>query len=203
MAQTPVRSGAYYDDKPTPQNLRTIWSQIIQMRSDLTAAQATITTQAATIAEQQAALDANVKATQQAAIAAGKATAAATTTNNTGPGGGGTPPANGAKYPNYASLVQQAKDDLTTEGEDLTGNCGAFKIVRRAVQYIAPSNPAVGLFHKSGGTGCSINGDFYSIDRICFNDGWLYDTLFDAGGVNTVQWNFDGVADPNDYRPGF
>lgn len=193
--------GRFIDTNLTPDNLLKIWQKLHDMEALLTTANQTIATQQQTIDGLNTQLTATTKTAKAAMIAAGKITGTGPVNAGTGPptpGGGG---GSGSKHNNYLTLVQQAKDDLITEGVDLSGACGGFEIVKRAVQYIAPSDPAVGLLYKPTGTNCMS----YSIDRICFNDGWLYDVLFNADAAlaadKTPQWNFDGTVDPSLYRP--
>lgn len=195
-----AKRGRFIDTSSSESNFLAIWNKLHALDEQLTAAQGTVAEQATTIADLNTQIAAANQSVQQALIAAGKPTSSVASVppgdsgGDSGGGGG-----NGTDHPNYASLVQQAKDDLITEGEDLTGPCGGFKIVRRAVQYIAPSDPAVGLLDKPSGTNC-MN---YSIDIIVFNDGLAYDVLYDSGGANTVQWNFIGGGLQDRYRPPF
>lgn len=194
----------YINTEPSALNLRALWERVHDLDDAREADRTTIAAQAATITDLEARLAQNVKDTQQAQIAAGKATAAATTTNNTGPGGGGGGGGDGSVHPNYLQYVIDAKAELVGLGEDLTGACGAFKITRRVAQLITPSDPTVGLLDKPTGNNCG----GYAVDVICFNDGLIYDILYDAGGgvdppANGEQWNFLGQTDPARYRASF
>ena len=77
----------------------------------------------------------------------------------------------------YASAINQAKAELTAEGQDLTGNnCG--KIVERACRYMPAG---AGLLSKNYGT--AYNG--HSVDFIMMPDGRGWDLVVgcgDAGG---------------------
>ncbi len=191
---------AHYDTSSSPQNIRAIWSLIHSLKDDLATAKDTITQQQTTIASLTVKLTATDTKAQQALIFAGKA--ASLTSQGVSPapgGGGGSGGGGGDTHPNHYDLVVEAKADLTTEGEDLTGPCGAFKIVRRAAQYIAPSDPTVGLLDKPTGNNCT----GYATDIIAYRDGIIYDVLIDAGGANTPAWSFSGSVDPSRYRPPF
>lgn len=185
----------YYDVRLTPQNLRALWSAIHDNADALAAAQATIQQQAATIAAQQSQLATQQTQVQQALITAGKATSQTSQTNpSPGPGpGGGT----GDAHPNHFALIDQAKTELVALGEDLTGPCGAIKIIQRAMPWIQASDPTAGFLDKPTGNNC--NG--FAVDIVCYTDGIIYDVLQDAGGANTPQWNFAGTVDPGRYRP--
>lgn len=191
----------FYDTRLTPQNLRALWGAIHKNADDLAAANATIQQQAQTIADQASQIAAQGQQVQQAVIAAGKATAAATTTNDTGGSGGGGGNT-GDAHPNHQALIQQAKDELVALAEDLTGPCGAFKIVQRAVPWIQASDPAAGFLSKTSGNNCT----GFAVDIVCYNDGIIYDVLGAAGdgdGVTTgndPQWNFAGTVEPGRYR---
>lgn len=186
----------HVDISASPQNIRAIWDQIRGLRTDLAAAQATITAQQSTIAEQAATIVSQQQQIQQALITAGKATAAATTNNSTGDGGGG---GSTDSHPNHYSTVVDAKAELVALGEDLSGSCGAFKITRKVAQMLAPSEPDSGLLDKPTGNNCM----GYAVDIICYNDGIIYDILGDAGGANDPQWNFGGSVDPSRWRASF
>ena len=203
MATQPRQKGALVNTDPSRENLLALWNRIRELGVDLAAAQATITSQQTVITTLQSQQTTTEQQTQQALILAGKAASQSATGVPPAPGGGGGDGGGGGSgdsHPNHYDLVVEAKADLITEGESLVGDCGAFKITRRAAQYIAPSDPAVGLLDKPPpGTNCTN----YSIDNLCYNDGVLYDILQDAGGANTPQWNFNGTVDPSRYRPPF
>jgi hypothetical protein len=197
MANT---KGRFYNLQPTPDNFRALWDRVHALDDGVTGANATIQQQAATIAAQAALITSLQQGVQQALITAGKATSA--TSQGTAPGGGGTPPPTGDAHPNHQALIQQAKDELVALSEDLTGPCGAFKIVQRAVPWIQASDPAAGYLEKTSGNNCG----GFATDIVCYNDGIIYDVLGAAGdgdGVTTgndVQWNFAGTVDPSRYR---
>jgi hypothetical protein len=200
-----MTKGRYYDTEASPRNLRAIWDRLHDLADRHDANTTTITQQAATIAALQTQLTTAQQTAQQAAIIAGKAVSQSSTgvpPSGGGGGGSGGGGGNGDAHPNHANLVAQAKADLITAGEDLTGPCGGFKIVRRACQYIAPSDPTVGVLTKPAPTpnNCIIAGIGYAADIIMYPDGIIYDVLFDAGGANTPQWNFKGTTDPGLYR---
>lgn len=201
--QTASPRSRYVNLQPTPENFRALWDRVHDLDSLLDEARHTLTTQATTITDLRTHLaDAQARA-QQALILAGKAVAQTSQGVSPAPGGGGDPGGNGDAHPNYLAQVVQAKADLITAGVNLAGACGGFEITKRAVQYIAPSDPAVGLLDKQTGTNCG----GYAIDIVCFNDGVIYDVLFDAenssptGVGKNPQWNFKGVVDSSRYRP--
>jgi hypothetical protein len=193
-----AKRGRFYDLEPTPQNFRTIWDLLHTLHDGHTTNLDTIARQQALIDSLTTQLATTGQNAQQALILAGKAASQTSTGVAPAPGGGGgSGGGSGSSHPNYASLVAQAKADLITAGVSLVGPCGGFEIVKRAVQYIAASDPAVGLLDKPTGNNCG----GYSVDIICFNDGVIYDVLFDSGGANTPQWNFAGVVPTSRYRP--
>ncbi|HYD16967.1 MAG TPA: hypothetical protein VEF76_00645 [Patescibacteria group bacterium] len=100
----------------------------------------------------------------------------------------------------YAGAINQAKNELIAEGEDLTGNnCG--KIVERACRYMPGG---AGLLAKN--YGAQYNG--HSIDYIVMPDGRAWDVVVgcgDSGGGNAGIGNSGccgpadgGVCEPND-----
>ena len=202
MPTQPRQKGALVNTQPTEQNLLALWNRIRELGVDLAAAQATITSQQTLITTLQSQQTTTEEQAQQALILAGKAASQSATGVPPAPGGGGGGGGGGGSgdsHPNHYALVVEAKNDLITEGEDLTGPCGGFKIVRRAAQYIQPSDPAVGLLDKPTGNNCG----GYAVDIICYNDGVIYDVLIDSGGANTPAWNFSGTVDPSRYRAPF
>jgi Tfp pilus assembly protein FimV len=185
----------FYDTEASPSNLRAIWDRLHDLSSKHEANATTITQQAATIASLQSQLTAAQQQAQQALITAGKAVSQ--TSQALPPaGGGGSPPAGGDTHPNHYALIKQAKDELVALSTDLSGPCGAFKIVQRAVPYIQASDPAAGFLSKTSGNNCG----GFAVDIVCYNDGVIYDVLIDAGASNGPSWSFSGTVDPGRYR---
>ncbi|TAL35516.1 MAG: hypothetical protein EPN97_06995 [Alphaproteobacteria bacterium] len=84
--------------------------------------------------------------------------------------------------------IQTAKDQLTAEGADLTGNnCG--QIVERAVTILGNG---AGLLSKNYGT--AYNG--HSVDYIVMPDGSAWDAVIDCGGTNTAGIGGSGCCAP-------
>lgn len=187
---------AHYDDKPTPANLRAIWSQIIQMRTDLTAAQQTISAQQATIADQATTISQQTQQIQQALITAGKATSQTSQANAPSGGGGGSTPSHDSQF----AVVQAVIADLLAHGEDLSGPCGSFKVTNEVVQWLRPSQPDVGIINKPSGTNCG----GYSIDALMYLDGAVYDLLIDADNAPPTgaqpNWSYAGQRPASDWR---
>ena len=127
------------------------------------------------------------------------------TAGTTTPGGGGDGDfSEFDTHPDYSSYVQQAKDELVAASTDLTGDCGAFEIVKRAAQLIQPVDATIGLLDKPGGAQCQ----GYSKDILCFVDGTKYDVLIAAGdgdGIttgNVPTWDYKNEEpEPDRYRP--
>jgi hypothetical protein len=122
----------------------------------------------------------------------------------------------------HTDIVAKAKADLQAKGVDLTGACGAFRILNLVAQRL----PGFGLLRKGGGNravpqpdGSCLSGEQtgepgfatdYLIDRATF---FGYDILGDGGGANTPQWhgpetdaamvarNRTNVAEPLDWPP--
>ena len=195
MAGEPKRR--FYNLSPTPENFQRLWDKVWAISDANAAANTTIQQQAATITTLQSQLTSVSQQAQQAAIAAGKATSATTTSNDTsGPGGGGGGGGTGDAHPNHFTLIEQAKNELVALAEDLTGPCGAIKIIKRAMPWIQASDPAAGFLDKPTGNNCA----GFAVDIVCYNDGIIYDVLIDAGGANTPAWSFAGTVDPGRYR---
>lgn len=194
----------FYDTEASPRNLRALWDRIHDLGEKHDANTSTITQQAATIASLQSQLTTAQQQVQQALVTAGKAVSQ--TSQSVPPaGGGGTPGGGGGSgdsHPNHYALIKQAKDELVTLGEDLTGPCNAFKIVRRAMPWIQASDPTAGFLSRSSATpsSCNVSGTDYSVDIVAYADGVIYDVLIDSGGANTPAWNFKGSVDPSRYR---
>lgn len=106
------------------------------------------------------------------------------------------------RHPSQVALVAQIKAQLSAEGFNLTGPCGAFEIVKRVAWELREDG--AGLFKKDPGQN-QCNG--YGIDVIIYDDGYVYDILGDAGGANTPQWvplalaPLDRYADPINPNP--
>lgn len=186
--------GKFIDTQPSPENILKLW-QAINALHETTASQAeTIRSQAETIATQQTALASTTRLAQQAAVTAGKATSASSQSNSGG--GGGTPPQHDSQF----AVVQQAIADLNTEGEDLSGPCGSFKVTNRVVQYLRPSQPTVGLINKPSGNNCG----GYSTDALMYTDGAVYDILIDAENAPPTgaapSWSYAGQRPASDWR---
>jgi hypothetical protein len=81
--------------------------------------------------------------------------------------------------------VQEAMDQLTSEGEDLNDledegqNCGPGLIVERVIEILGGSVPDAGLLRKTGGMKCNN----HSVDVIAFPDGCIYDVVAAAGDI--------------------
>jgi hypothetical protein len=121
-------------------------------------------------------------------------------------GGEGDPGTCNATKPDFTAYVAAAKATLIGLAEDLTGPCGAFKIIRLAARNIQAVDNTVGCLAKTGGNHCDYNGQGYSTDIITFIDGAQYDALQGAGdgdGIttgNTPTWTFVLCGDPTLYR---
>lgn len=101
------------------------------------------------------------------------------------------------QHPNHYATVVAAKAELVARGISITGACGAFEIVKKVVQLLAPSEPQVGLLAKST-VGLTCLG--YAVDTLCYNDGISFTILADPGGTNTEQWSFGGMVLVNRWR---
>ncbi len=111
------------------------------------------------------------------------------------------------RHPDQTGKVAAAKQALKASGADLSGPCGAFKIVAAAALSIGSG---AGLLSKPGGNNCQ----GYSTDIIAYPDGYIYDVLGGAGDLpdppgNAPGWSPVGCAslDCSDnipkYRPAF
>jgi hypothetical protein len=203
----PKRSGAYYNLDPTPDNFRLLWEAIHGLLTTQKAHTATLADHDSQLSDHTSAIQSASDTANQAVVIAGQTVNASPTTpsgtSGSGTGSGSNPPTHtGDEHPNHQALIQQAKDELVALSEDLTGPCGAFKIIQRAVPYIQASDPSAGFLSKPTGTNCS----GFATDIVCYSDGLIYDVLGAAGdgdGIttgNTVQWNFAGTTDPGRYR---
>jgi hypothetical protein len=122
----------------------------------------------------------------------------------------------------HTDIVARAKADLEAKRVNLTGACGAFRILNLVAQRV----PGFGLLRKGGGNravpqpdGSCLSGEQtgapgyatdYLIDRTTF---FGYDILGDGGGANAPQWsgpetdaamvarNRANVAEPLDWPP--
>lgn len=84
--------------------------------------------------------------------------------------------------------IAKAKLDLQKAGVDLSGPCGAFKIVQLAVWRATDDS---GLLAKPSGNNCQ----GFATDIVAYPDGSIYDVLIDGGGANTPTWNPAGTID--------
>ncbi len=96
----------------------------------------------------------------------------------------------------HPDVVAQAKADLQAAGVDLSGDCGAFQIVKLTAWRLKAEG--AGLLDKPSGAGCQ----GYSKDVIAYGDGQIYDILVASGdpGGNGPVWNDDGTVDPSRWR---
>lgn len=94
----------------------------------------------------------------------------------------------------HADVVAQVKDTLLARGEDLSGPCGALKIIRH-VAWILRAEGA-GLLAKPTGNNC----DGLAVDIICYQNGDHYDVLSDSGGTNGPAWTLVGQYDVSRWR---
>jgi hypothetical protein len=99
---------------------------------------------------------------------------------------------------NHLDVVRAVKAELEAAGVNLSGACGAFRILNRVARRLQPE---FGLLRKAGGNravpqldGSCLSGDEtsdagyatdYLIERTTF---FGYDILGDGGGANTPQW---------------
>lgn len=89
-------------------------------------------------------------------------------------------------HPSRVDVVAQAKADLLASGQDLSGSCGAFAIVRLAAWRMR--SEGAGLLDKPSGNNCA----GYSVDIIAYADGQIYDVLIASGEQNTPSWQYAG-----------
>lgn len=97
-----------------------------------------------------------------------------------------------SKMDDNTCFLAQAKADLLASGVNLSGDCGAFRIVALAASRM----PGAG-FKMKGGTNC--NG--YSIKSIMFADGSDFEVLISPGTTNGPEWRFFGISDPSIFAP--
>ena len=95
------------------------------------------------------------------------------------------PPSMRYDVPNAVGKLGDVKARLITAGVDLSGPCGALKILKQFAYENRAFNS--GLLKKPSGNNC----DGYSVDWIVFPDGSGSDTLSDAGGANGPQWSLE------------
>lgn len=98
--------------------------------------------------------------------------------------------------------VALVKSELMARGEDLSGPCGAFKIVVRVAWRLRSEGYGLLGGKTPGQNGCATNGDKYSVDWILKPSGEGVDLLGDAGGMNAPMWNVEH-APAQFYRPAF
>lgn len=100
---------------------------------------------------------------------------------------GGIPPSESAEY------VGQIKSWLLSQGENLSGPCGAFTIVANVAWGCQTLGTGIGLLSKPDGNNCMA----YSTDVVCYKDfpngsARIVDILGDAGGENKPMWTEKG-----------
>lgn len=91
--------------------------------------------------------------------------------------------------PQALDKLTDVKARLLASGQDLSGPCGAFKIVKQFAYE--QRGLSAGLLSKPSGNNC----EGFSVDWILFPDGSGSDVLGDAGGANIPQWDV-GPPDP-------
>lgn len=97
-------------------------------------------------------------------------------------------------------LVETVKAQLIAQGADLSGPCGALKIVQRVAWVLSGSG--AGLLHKRPEqNGCNVGSERYAVDIVMYPDGRAIDILADAGGANGPLWNAIEPIDPSLWRP--
>ncbi|HMD36874.1 MAG TPA: hypothetical protein VKH42_17995 [Vicinamibacterales bacterium] len=110
-----------------------------------------------------------------------------------GGGGGGTTCTFTGSGPtsDNSCFITEAKAQLQAAGRDLSGDCGAWSIIDRAVR-----NMGHGAGYKvKAGTSC--NG--YSIKSVMFPDGADFLVLISPGTTNGPTWTFFAYSDPGIY----
>ena len=80
------------------------------------------------------------------------------------------------------NYVEAVKKQLESKGVNLSGPCGAFKIVKHVAWGLRSFG--VGLLSKPGGNNC----EGYSTDYLVLYNGDGIDILGDAGGLNNPTW---------------
>lgn len=91
------------------------------------------------------------------------------------------------------AIVADVKRQLEASGVNLSGNCGAFEIVKRVVWRLR--DQGFGLVADGGQTQCQ----GYSTDVIQNQSVWV-DMLGDAGGLNTPVWSEHPNPNPAVWR---
>ncbi len=92
------------------------------------------------------------------------------------------------------SVVETVKADVVRRGINISGECGAFEIVKRVAWTLR--SQGAGLVAKPGGNNC----DGFSVDLIQFTDGRWVDVLSDAGGLNGPAWGVNLNGNPEVWR---
>jgi hypothetical protein len=117
-------------------------------------------------------------------------------TGNSSPSNGNPPPADAnTRHPSQSATVDAVKAQLQSSGVNLSGECGAFEIVKNVAQQTG-----AGVLAINSGNGCNYNNQLYSSDNVVYPDGYVYDILYDAGGANGPQWNFNGTTADCSYK---
>lgn len=98
--------------------------------------------------------------------------------------------------------VALVKAELLARGEDLSGPCGAFEIVKRIAWRFRSEGYGLLGGKTPGQNGCTVGADRYSVDWILKPSGEGVDILGDAGGMNAPMWNVEH-APAQFYRPAF
>lgn len=194
-------------DQDTKQTIKLLWDRAHDASEASTNFQDLISQAQATISAQSDAIAALQRQMKQ--VSAGGGTSQQSTVGGGGSGGssggsgsgtpgGGTPPPNPppTDHPDHTDVVAQAKADLIAGGIGISGDCGAFEIVKLVAWRLTATEPTIGLLSKPSGTNC----DGYNVSCIFYQDGVLFDILQDAGGANGPQWNFNGNLDPSLWR---
>jgi len=100
-------------------------------------------------------------------------------------------------HPSQQAQVERAKQDLLNAGVDISGPCGAWRIVNLAAWRLAHAGDGAGLLAKLDGNHC----EGYAVDIIAYPDGVIYDVLIASGELNLPAWQEAGVVDPGRWRP--
>jgi hypothetical protein len=100
-------------------------------------------------------------------------------------------------HPSQQAVVEQAKQDLLHAGVDLSGPCGAWRIVNLAAWRLQAGGDAAGLLSKPEGNNC----DGYAVDILAYPDGEIYDVLIASGTQNGPAWQEVGSVYPSRWRP--
>lgn len=88
-----------------------------------------------------------------------------------------------------AAIVEQAKQDLERAGANLTGPCGAERIVELAAWRMRDAG--AGLLFKNAGNQCNER----ATDIIVFPGALMFDVLVDGGGANRATWQDKSPAE--------